>query len=96
MIMWISRHHSSTSSEADARFPAVQFAPATRSRSASNEVVIPRQREPAALAAVTPETASSMTRHENGSRPSQRAASRKMSGDFFTHYTQPAGLGLQA
>ena len=58
--------------------------------------MIPRQREPTALAAWTPETASSITRQAEGSRPRRRAASTKISGAGFTHYTQPAELGLQA
>ena len=61
-----------------------------------NEEVIPRQRLSAALAAVTPETASSITRQVEGSSPSRRAASRKMSGAGFTHYTRAVGLGLEA
>ena len=93
--MWNSRHQSSTSSEVDARSAAVQSAPAAVSRSAENEVVIPRQARAAALAAVTPETASSITRQTPGSIPSRRLASRKISGALRTHYTRAAGLGLQ-
>ena len=100
--MWISGHQSSTSSGADARFPAVQFAPAAMSRSASNEVVIPRQRAPAALAAATPETASSMTRQAPGSRPSPAACrqedigGRLLADDVLTDHHRVEGAGREA
>jgi hypothetical protein len=89
------RHQSSTTSVAVARFAAVQSAPAAMSWLAPKEVVSPKQREPAALAAATPETASSITRQEAGCRPSRRAASRKMSGELCAHYRRAAELGPQ-
>ena len=65
-----------------------QSAPAAMSWSAESEVVSPMQRAPATLAAATPETASPIIRQAEGSRSSRRAASTKISGAGFTHYTQ--------
>ena len=58
----------STSCWASSTLAAVQSAPAVVRWSAENDVVKPRQRQPAALAAVTLETASSITSHEDGSK----------------------------
>src|SRR5271166_6847748 len=102
MIVLACRHQSSTTSVAVARSAAVQSAPAAVSRSAENEVVIPRQRAPAALAAVTPETASSITRQTPGSIPSRRLASRKISGagflriDVLTDHHRVEGSGWES
>ena len=40
--------------------------------------------------------ASAITRQAEGSRSSRQAASTKISGTGFTHYTQTAGLDLYA
>jgi hypothetical protein len=90
----VGRHHGSARWGASASVDAVQSAPLSISRSAGNDVVNPRQRLPAAFAAATPASASSITRHSLGSSPSQCAASKKMSGAGFTHYAQPAESGL--
>ena len=74
-------YQSSTSAGTFARSFAIQSAFA--SFSAGVVEVTARHRDPAALAASTPASASSTTRQRAGSKPSWWAAARKRSGEGF-------------
>ena len=99
--MWISRQQSSTSSEVDARLAAVQLAPAAVSRSAENEVVIPRQRASGlggsdSRNSVLDNQADARFQTEPATRHQEDIGGRLLADDVLTDHHRVEGAGRKA